>query len=142
MLIAQLLKGRSEVFTARPDQTVMEVSRELNERRIGAVVVTVGDREVVGILSERDVVRVIARNGHHGLDEPIDRHMTRDVILAHANETVDALLGRMTDRRIRHLPVCEGKRLIGIVSIGDLVKMKIAEVEAEAEGLKTYIAAG
>lgn len=143
MLIAQILKGKGEdVFTARPDQTVAEVARELNDRRIGAVVVTEGDRQVVGIVSERDIVRVIAGAGEGGLAATVGEHMTRDVIFAHLNETVDELLGRMTDRRIRHLPVCVGDRLVGIVSIGDLVKVKIAEVEAEAQGLRTYIAAG
>jgi CBS domain-containing protein len=144
MLISQILRGKGEdVFTARPEQTVAEVAAELDERRIGAVVVTDPDRRVIGIVSERDVVRVIARAGHQGLDAPIADHMTRDVIFAHPNETVDQLLSRMTDRRIRHLPVCDAReRLAGIVSIGDLVKSKIAEVEAEAQGLKTYIAAG
>ena len=144
MLISQILKGKgAEVFTARPEQTVAEIAAELNERRVGAVVVTDPDRHVVGIVSERDIVRAIAEAGHSGLDGPVSAHMTRDVIYAHPHETVDQLLGRMTDRRIRHLPVCDAdKRLAGIVSIGDLVKSKIAEVEAEAEGLKTYIAAG
>ncbi len=143
MLISQILKGKGEdVVTARPDQTVAEVARHLSDQKIGAVVVTEGDRHVVGIVSERDIVRVIAASGHEGLEAPVSEHMTRDVIFAHPNETVDQLLSRMTDRRIRHLPVCVDDRLTGIVSIGDLVKSKIAEVEAEAEGLKTYIAAG
>lgn len=144
MLISQILRGKgAEVFTARPEQTVAEVARDLDAQRVGAIVVTDSDRHVVGIVSERDVVRVLARAGHAGLDESVSEHMTRDVIFAHPNETVDQLLARMTDRRIRHLPVCdEHRRLSGIVSIGDLVKSKIAEVEAEAEGLKTYIAAG
>lgn len=143
MLIAQILKGKGEdVFTCGPEQTISEVARELNSRRVGAVVVTEGDRRVIGIVSERDVVRVIAGSGDAGLRATVADHMTRDVIFAQPNETVDQLLGRMTDRRIRHLPVCVDDRLVGIVSIGDLVKSKIAEVEAEAEGLKTYIAAG
>jgi CBS domain-containing protein len=143
VLISQILKGKGEdVFTARPEQTIAEIAAALTERRIGAVVVTEGDRQVVGIVSERDIVRVIAQAGHEGLEAPVAAHMTRDVIFAHMNETVDDLLARMTDRRIRHLPVCVNDRLVGIVSIGDLVKSKIAEVEAEAQGLKTYIAAG
>jgi CBS domain-containing protein len=143
MLISQILKGKGdEVFTAKPDQTIEEVAAQLNERRFGAAVVCDEDRHVVGIVSERDIVRVIAEAGDQGLHEPVSQHMTKDVIYAHMNETVDELLGRMTDRRIRHLPVCVNERLAGIVSIGDLVKSKIAEVEAEAEGLKTYIAAG
>lgn len=143
MLISQILKDKGgEVMTAAPDQTLDAVAKILSERRIGAVVVIEGDRRVVGIVSERDIVRVIAQAGSAGLAQPTSRHMTADVVFAHPGETVDALLGRMTDRRIRHLPVCVDGRLVGIVSIGDLVKSKIAEVEAEAEGLKTYIAAG
>ena len=143
MLISQILRGKGgAVFTAKPDQTIAEIAAELNERRFGAAVVCDGDLHVVGIVSERDIVRVIAQAGDQGLHDPVSQHMTKDVIYAHMNETVDELLGRMTDRRIRHLPVCVDDRLAGIVSIGDLVKSKIAEVEAEAAGLKTYIAAG
>jgi predicted transcriptional regulator len=80
--------------------------------------------------------------GAAALSKPISTCMTRDVVFAQPEETVDALLARMTDRRIRHLPVCKGKRLAGIISIGDLVKYKISEAQAEAEGLKAYIAAG
>lgn len=143
MLIAQILKGKGDqVFTCRPDQSISDVAGELSSRGIGAVVVTDDDRHVVGIVSERDIVRVLASSGAEALQAPVAEHMTSNVIYAHMNETVDELLGRMTDRRIRHLPVCVDDRLVGIVSIGDLVKSKIAEVEAEAEGLKTYIAAG
>jgi CBS domain-containing protein len=81
----------------------------------------------------------VAGTGGDALTRPVADCMTRDVIFATRNETVDALLGRMTDRRIRHLPICEDGRLVGIISIGDLVKSKISEVEAEAEGLRAYI---
>jgi CBS domain-containing protein len=97
---------------------------------------------VAGIVSERDIVRVVAERGAAGLSEPVANCMTRDVHFAEPGETVDSLLSTMTDRRIRHLPVCQKERLVGLVSIGDLVKSKISEVEAEAEGLKSYIAAG
>jgi CBS domain-containing protein len=143
MLIAQILKGKgADVFTARPDQTVAEIAAELNNRRIGAAVVCDGDLHVVGIVSERDIIRGLAETGADALTTPVSRIMTQDVVYAHMNETVNDLLGRMTDRRIRHLPVCVDDRLAGIVSIGDLVKSKIAEVEAEARSLQTYIAAG
>ena len=143
MLIAQILREKGDnVFTARPDQTVAEIAHELTERRFGAAVVCDAEERIVGIVSERDIVRVIAQAGEAGLREPVSAHMTKDVIYAHMNETVDALLGRMTDRRIRHLPVCANDKLAGIISIGDLVKHKIAEVEAEAQGLKSYIASG
>ena len=100
------------------------------------------NERVVGILSERDVVRIVAEQGAPALTSPISACMSTDVVFADPGETVQVLLERMTDRRIRHLPVCRDDRLLGIVSIGDLVKSKIAETEAEAEGLKAYIATG
>ncbi len=140
MLVSQILRAKGDmVFTAAPTDSVAAVAALLHARRVGAMVVVEGDRDVAGIVSERDVVRVIAEQGAAGLDQPISACMTREVIFAGPEETVNALLERMTDRRIRHLPVCQDHRLMGIVSIGDLVKVKIAETEAEAEGLRAYI---
>jgi CBS domain-containing protein len=119
---------------------VAAVAGLLHSRRVGALVVLEAE-QVVGIVSERDVVRAFAEGGASAFKQPISSCMTADVLFADPGETVDSLLGRMTDRRIRHLPVCKDKRLVGIVSIGDLVKWKISEVEAEADGLKAYIAA-
>ncbi|MEO8812757.1 MAG: CBS domain-containing protein [Caulobacteraceae bacterium] len=142
MLISQVLKVKGDlVFTASPDETVAAVAAMLHARRVGAMVVTQGDREVVGIVSERDVVRIVAEEGGAGLGRPVSACMTRDVIFTHPAETVDAILAQMTDRRIRHLPVCVDHRLMGIISIGDLVKAKIAETEEEAQGLRAYISA-
>jgi CBS domain-containing protein len=142
LLVSQILKDKGDmVFTVAPQETVAAAAALLESRRVGAMVVIDGDA-VVGILSERDVVRVIALGGINALQEPVSGCMTRDVLFARPHETVDALLERMTDRRIRHLPVVDGQRLAGIVSIGDLVKQKIAETQAEAEGLKAYISAG
>ncbi|HEY2359305.1 MAG TPA: CBS domain-containing protein, partial [Phenylobacterium sp.] len=122
-------------------ETVAKAAALLDERRVGAMVVIQDGGAVAGILSERDVVRVVAQKGAAGLDEPVSSCMTREVIFADPNETVDSLMARMTDRRVRHLPVLDDGRLVGIVSIGDLVKRKIAETEAEAQELKAYIAA-
>ena len=142
MLVSQLLKSKGEaVFTASPHETLQGAATMLHARRVGAMVVTEGDR-VVGILSERDVVRAVSEHGGAALSRPISDIMSRDVIFAEPKEPLDLLLERMTDRRIRHLPVCVDGRLVGIVSIGDLVKAKIAETEAEAQTLKAYIAAG
>ncbi len=142
MLVSQLLKSKGEaVFTASPHETLQGAATMLHARRVGAMVVTEGDR-VVGILSERDVVRAVSEHGGAALSRPISDNMSRDVIFAEPKESLDLLLERMTDRRIRHLPVCVDGRLVGIVSIGDLVKAKIAETEAEAQTLKAYIAAG
>jgi CBS domain-containing protein len=141
MLVSQILKQKgSAVYTCSPLETVAAAASVLHSRRVGALVVMDDQDRVVGIVSERDIVRVIAQQGHIGLSSPVSGCMTRGVIYADPAETVAALMERMTDRRIRHLPVCQGERLLGIVSIGDLVKTKIAETEAEAEELKAYIA--
>jgi CBS domain-containing protein len=141
MFVSQILKSKGDtVFTVGPSETVAAVSMLLHARRVGALVVLDAER-VVGIVSERDVVRAMAKGGAEALAQAVSEFMTRDVQFAKLGETVDSLLGRMTDRRVRHLPVCEKDRLVGIVSIGDLVKWKISEVEAEADGLKAYIAA-
>jgi CBS domain-containing protein len=96
----------------------------------------------VGVLSERDVVRAIARGGQAVLSRPVSDYMTADVVFAAPGETVGVLMQRMTDRRIRHLPVLVDGRLDGVISIGDVVKCQIDEATREAESLRTYIAAG
>ena len=142
MLVSQIIKEKGDlVFTVSPDETVREVAALLDQRKVGAMVVVNRGGAVVGIVSERDVVRVVSQEGAAGLQRPVSGCMTRDVIFALPSESLDALMARMTDRRVRHLPVLEGGRLVGIVSIGDLVKRKIAETEAEAQTLKAYIAA-
>jgi len=142
MLVSQILKAKGDVvFTASPGETVAAAAALLHSRRVGAMVVLDEGEEVVGILSERDLVRLIAERGAGALKLTVADCMTRDVVFAEPGETVDSLMSRMTDRRIRHLPVCADGRLVGIVSIGDLVKSKIAETVAEAEGLKAYISA-
>lgn len=142
MLVSQILKEKGDlVFTASPSDSVAAVAALLVARRVGAMVVLDERQDVVGIVSERDIVRVVAEMGAEGLAQPISACMTRDVVFASPTETVDELMGRMTDRRIRHLPVCRDGKLVGIVSIGDLVKRKIEETVAEAETLKAYISA-
>lgn len=143
MLVSQIIKDKGDdVFTVTPDDTIAEAARHLRERRIGALVVRGADGSVAGILSERDIVWGLAENGAAALELPVSRCMTHDVLVAQPHETVDELMGRMTDRRVRHLPVTRDGTLCGIVSIGDLVKHKIGEIEAEAQNLKDYIAAG
>lgn len=142
MLVSQVLKAKGDlVFTMSPTESVAAAAALLHSRRVGAMVVTEGDREVIGIVSERDIVRIVAEEGAAGLDRPISTCMSREVVFAAPAETIDTILGRMTDRRVRHLPVCADHKLVGIVSIGDLVKAKIAQAEAEAEGLRAYITA-
>ncbi len=143
MLINQLLNAKGhQVFTVSPEDSLSSIAALLHTRRVGAFIVTDRVGRVVGIVSERDIIRAIATLGGESLSQPVSDIMTRDVIFADHSETVEALLGRMTDRRIRHLPVMDGARLVGIVSIGDLVKSKIATAEYEAQTLKAYITAG
>ena len=132
-------KGRN-VVTIDPNTSIRSAAERLREMNIAALVV-INAGSILGIVSERDIVRIVAEKGGDGLGLPITDCMTHDVIFAEPQETVDSLLSRMTDRRIRHLPVCREGKLIGIVSIGDLVKRKIDETVAEAETLKAYIAA-
>lgn len=143
MLVAQILntKGR-QVFTCAPTDTLASATALLFSRGVGAMVVADTAGEVLGIVSERDIVRALAQGGAEALAQPVSNYMTANVIFARSTETVDELMSRMTDRRIRHLPVCDDGRLTGIVSIGDLVKALISETTHEAETLKAYIAAG
>lgn len=142
MLVAEILKGKGQaVFTLSPDTSLTEACAELDRKRVGALIVCQGD-DVVGVFSERDVVRAIAHDGAAALSRPVSHFMTTDVIFAEPGETVAVLMGRMTDRRVRHLPVLQGGQLAGVVSIGDIVKCQIAEATQEAESLRTYIAAG
>jgi CBS domain-containing protein len=143
VLVSHILKDKGDmVFTVGPAESVAAGAALLDSRRVGAMVVVADDHSVIGIVSERDIVRVLAQHGAGALGLTIADCMSRDVIVAELTDTVDSLLTRMTDRRIRHLPVLRDGRLAGIVSIGDLVKRKISEAEAEASGLKAYIAAG
>lgn len=142
MLIAEILKDKGgDVFTAAPGDDLQSTIQSLDQKRVGALVVCEGDR-VVGILSERDLVRAVATHGSQALAKPVSAYMTGDVVFAEPTETVGVLMERMTDRRIRHLPVLQDGRLVGVVSIGDLVKSQIAEARFEAESMKAYIGAG
>lgn len=142
MLVAEILKSKGgDVFSVAPDISLSAACAELDSRRVGALIVCDGDR-VVGVISERDVVKAVAADGAAGLGRPVSAYMTRDVIFAEPGETVAILMERMTDRRIRHLPVLKDSRLSGVISIGDVVKCQIAEATQEAESLRTYITAG
>jgi CBS domain-containing protein len=143
MLVSQIIKDKGDdVFTVAPSDSIAEAARHLRERRIGALVVKDAEGAVAGILSERDIVWGLAEHGPKALEMPVSSCMTKDVLTAQPHETVDELMGRMTDKRVRHLPVARDGTLCGIVSIGDLVKHKIGEIEAEAQNLKDYISAG
>ncbi len=133
------LKGR-DVTTGDPTQTVGQVCSKLAEMRVGAIVMTDESRHVIGIISERDIVRVIAAHGPEVLKEQAGRFMTRAVVTCTHDDTIDELMDTMTRGRFRHVPVLEGGRLAGIVSIGDVVKHRMAEIEREAQEIRNYIA--
>ena len=142
MLVAEILKTKGDaVFTLEPDETIAVAAAQLVDRRVGALIVCEADR-VIGVLSERDIGRAVARAGAPVLDQPVRDHMTAEVVFAEPGEGVDVLMSRMTDRRIRHLPVLKDQRLCGVVSIGDVVKCQIVDATREAESLKSYILAG
>lgn len=141
MLISHVLRDKgAAVHTLAADTTLEQAAHELNSRKVGSLVVVDAEGAIIGVLSERDLVREIARRGAACLADSAATAMTRDVVTARPDESIDEGLARMTDRRVRHLPVLEDKRLVGIVSIGDLVKHRIAAVEAEAAAMHAYIA--
>lgn len=134
-------KGRA-VETVRPDTSVMQVAERLELCRIGALVVSADGATVDGIVSERDIIREIARHGADVLDWPVSRIMIDDVVTVTGKDEVADVLAIMTARRFRHLPVVEEGRLAGLVSIGDAVKHRIEEAEFEARTMRDYIVAG
>jgi CBS domain-containing protein len=132
-------KGR-DVLTIEPGRTLAEAARALTERRIGAVVIAESDQKVLGILSERDIVRAVARGGAAALETPVSQHMTGKVVSCTRQTTINELMEAMTERKFRHMPVIESGRLCGIISIGDVVKNRVAEIEAETQAMREYIA--
>ena len=143
MHVAMILKDKGRaVETVRPDTKLMDVARKLAAKRIGAIVVTDRRGEVAGIVSERDIIRALATEGPDSLEWPVAQVMTHDVLTCRDADTIDHLMGLMTARRFRHLPVVNDGALSGIVSIGDVVKHHIAEVEMEASAMRDYIATG
>jgi CBS domain-containing protein len=140
MTIARILatKGR-EVITAQPHRTLLEISEILASRRIGAVVIVDAQGNLLGILSERDVVRAIGHRGAQALDDPASSHMTTEVVTIAEEETLLATVERMNLGRFRHIPVLKDGRLNGLISIGDVVKYRLAEMEREQSALREYI---
>jgi CBS domain-containing protein len=134
-------KGR-EVVSISVDATLSEAARLLARKRIGALVVRDRDGALVGILSERDIVRALAEASVNALAHSVSAHMTRAFETCCEADSIEDLMEIMTHRRLRHLPVVEEDRLCGIVSIGDVVKTRIEETVREAETLRGYIAAG
>jgi CBS domain-containing protein len=143
MNVETILHGKGDwVATIRPDATIADAVEMLNRERVGALVVSADGAEVAGVLSERDIVHALGRLGEDLLSRPVDEIMTRNVITCEPGDTVGELMSEMTNRRIRHLPVVVDGRLRGIVSIGDVVKNRLDEVEFEASSLRSFIAGG
>ncbi len=141
MTVAAILRHKGhDVASVSPDATVSEITASLAEHRIGAVLVRDGANKLLGIVSERDIVRCLAREGAATLDITASQLMTRDLHTVSPTTTVDAAMGRMTSSRVRHLPVLEGEDLVGLISIGDVVATLLASQAQEVDSLKAYVA--
>jgi CBS domain-containing protein len=143
MLVRTILAQKgTEVDTVEPSATVASAVEALSRRRIGALVVSPDGSVIVGILSERDIVRGLSEQGPGVLEAPVSSLMTSEVTTCVADDTADLLMGLMTERRIRHLPVVEADRLCGLISIGDVVKARVGELQVETQTLHEYIHTG
>jgi CBS domain-containing protein len=141
MHVASILHDKGgEVVTIGPRATLREAIDVLARHHIGAVVIVGVEKRVLGIFSERDVVRLLAEKGAGVLDDELSRHMTAKVVTCTATTTIGDLMHIMTDRKVRHVPVVEGDALSGLVSIGDVVKFRLAEMEGEHRAMRDYIA--
>lgn len=141
MTISTILKTKgSKVVSVRDSDTVDSAVKALVREKIGAVLVTDAEGKVCGILSERDVVVELSKSGAKLLTKPVSELMTRDLVRCGPGDSVLKAMAMMTDRRIRHLPIFDGDELLGIVSVGDLVKRRMEEIQAEANALREYIA--
>jgi CBS domain-containing protein len=131
-------KGR-DIVTIEPNANLAEAIRVLAEKRIGAALVLGADRRIAGIISERDIVRALAARGAAVLDEPVSQTMTRKVETCNEGEAVATIMERMTAGKFRHMPVVDQGRLVGVVSIGDIVKHRVHEMERESVAMRDYI---
>lgn len=140
MIVKTILSTKgSDVVTVEPTATLADASRLLAEHRIGAAVVTGAGQRIVGIVSERDIVRALAAHGQKALNLPLTEVMTRKVVTCTCAETISGLMEQMTGGKFRHIPVVEDDRLVGIISIGDVVKMRVLEMEHEQNAMRDYI---
>ena len=140
MTVSVILAGKGrDVATIEPNATLSAAVGMLAEKRIGALLILGADRRVVGVLSERDIVRALAERGAEALGEPVSRTMTRNVSTCTEKETISSIMERMTQGKFRHVPVVEQGRLVGIVSIGDVVKHRVREMEQDSAAMHDYI---
>lgn len=141
MLVQQILKAKSggDVVTIAPGASVAEAAKLLSERRIGALVVSPDGKSVHGILSERDIVRELGRTGPACMSQDVDSLMTAEIVSCGLSDSSDAVLGKMTEGRFRHMPVIEGGAMVGLISIGDVVKAQLQKLEMEKDALEGMI---
>lgn len=141
MLVNQILssKGGQDVFTVPPETSINEAVEELSARRIGALIVSSDGVVPLGILSERDIVRELGRRGPSVLDATVDENMTKDLVVCSGTETADDVMTKMTAGRFRHMPVMDGDRMVGLISIGDVVKARLSELAMEKHALEGMI---
>jgi CBS domain-containing protein len=140
MTVSIILAGKGrDVVTIEPSASLASAVGLLAEKRIGAALILGADRRIIGILSERDIVRALAERGANALAEPVSQTMTRKVSTCNENETVSNIMERMTDGKFRHVPVVDQGQLVGIVSIGDVVKHRLHEMESESAAMRDYI---
>ena len=143
MNVATVLKHKgSGVFTATSDKSLLEIAKLLTRHGIGCIVIVGEDDKIAGIVSERDLMRAIGQAGPKVLDRPVSDFMTKNVVTARRADTTERLLSEMTVHRFRHMPVVETGRLIGLISIGDLVKIQLADMEVEATATREYTGLG
>jgi CBS domain-containing protein len=131
-------KGR-EVVTIEPTATLHTAAKLLASRKIGAVLILGAGGRIAGILSERDIVRVLAEEGANALDSPVARTMTRDVMTCSEDDSCAEIMERMTAGKFRHLPVVHDSKIVGVISIGDVVKQRVEEIERESKAMHDYI---
>ncbi len=140
MIVKSILSAKgSDVVTIAPTATLAEATKILADRKIGALVVTGAGGRITGIVSERDIVRALARRGAEALHVPLTEVMTRKVVTCAPGDTVSVLMGRMTEGKFRHLPVMDDGALVGIISIGDVVKYRLTELQFERDAMRDYI---
>jgi CBS domain-containing protein len=140
MIVKNILAGKGgNVVTINPTADVISAAKLMAEQGIGAVVILGADHRIVGILSERDIMQALAEHGVAVLSEPVSQVMTREVKTCSEDDTTGDLMSRMTTGRFRHLPVVKEGKLIGIVSIGDVVKSRVEEIDQETKTLREYI---
>ena len=143
MNVAGILKDKGvDVITASADDDITSIAALLSSKKIGAILVVDGSKSVLGVISERDIVNGLANHGVACMSRKAEDLMTTNVITCSRSDTIDQVMALMTTKRIRHLPVMEGADLVGFISIGDVVKFRMDEVEREAAAMRDYIATG